>query len=163
LFAASPYRRGHRFGTWLLTPLVAHLFDNRFSDMLSGYRVPARFIVIGFIGFIVDAGVLHVLVSGAGAVPIAGRVGSFFCASFVTWRLNRRYTFAGRSSGNGSFGEWLRYVWTSGVGAAVNYSVFAVLVLTLPLVADTPTLGVAAGSLAGMIVNFTLYKLVVFR
>jgi putative flippase GtrA len=41
--------------------------------------------------------------------------------------------------------------------------VFAVLVLTLPLAAGTPTLGVAAGSLVGMIVNFMLYKLLVFR
>jgi putative flippase GtrA len=131
--------------------------------MAAARSVLARFILIGFVGFIVDAGVLHVLTSGAGARPMAGRVGSFFCASLVTWRLNRRYTFAGQSSGNGSFGEWLRYVWTSGVGALVNYAMFAVLVLTLPLVAVTPTLGVAAGSLAGMIVNFTLYRLVVFR
>jgi putative flippase GtrA len=131
--------------------------------MAAVRSVPARFVLIGFLGFLVDAGVLHLLVSGAGARPIAARVGSFFCASFVTWRLNRRYTFAGRSSGNGSFGEYLRYLWTSGVGAAVNYSVFATLVLTLPLVAATPTLGVAAGSVAGMIVNFTLYRLVVFR
>ncbi|MGA2399057.1 MAG: GtrA family protein [Steroidobacteraceae bacterium] len=129
----------------------------------AAQSAPARFVLIGFVGFIVDASILHLLVSGAGARPIAGRVGSFFCASFVTWRLNRRYTFAGHSTGNGSFYEWLRYIWASGVGAAVNYSMFAVLVVTLPLVAATPTLGVAAGSLAGMIVNFTLYKLVVFR
>jgi putative flippase GtrA len=126
-------------------------------------NAPARFALIGIVGFVVDAGVLHLLVFGAGARPISGRVGSFLCAAFVTWRLNRRYTFAGYRTGGGSVGEWLRYLWASGVGAALNYSVFAVLVLTLPLVARTPTLGVAAGSLAGMIVNFTLYKLVVFR
>jgi putative flippase GtrA len=131
--------------------------------MAAVRSAPARFVLIGFIGFLIDAGILHLLVFGAGAKPIAGRVGSFFCASFVTWRLNRRYTFAARSTGNGTFGEYLRYLWTSGVGAAVNYSVFATLVLTLPLVAATPTLGVAAGSIAGMIVNFTLYRLVVFR
>jgi putative flippase GtrA len=124
---------------------------------------PVRFILVGIIGFVVDAAVLHVLVTGTGARPMAGRVGSFVCASFVTWRLNRRYTFAGRSIGSGSISEWLRYLWASGVGAVVNYSVFAALVLTLPIVAGTPTLGVAAGSLVGMIVNFTLYKVLVFH
>lgn len=33
------YRPGHRFGNWLLTSMVAWIFGNRFSDMLSGFRV----------------------------------------------------------------------------------------------------------------------------
>jgi glycosyltransferase involved in cell wall biosynthesis len=36
------YRRGHRFGNALLTGAVAHLFDGRMTDMLSGYRVFSR-------------------------------------------------------------------------------------------------------------------------
>src|SRR6202000_3464306 len=36
------YRPGHRFGNWLLTHMVAWTFGNRFSDMLSGYRVMSR-------------------------------------------------------------------------------------------------------------------------
>jgi glycosyltransferase involved in cell wall biosynthesis len=42
------YRRGHRFGNWLLTTLVAQLFGNRFTDMLSGYRVLSRRLVKSF-------------------------------------------------------------------------------------------------------------------
>jgi len=42
------YRRGHRFGNWLLTSLVSSLFGNRFSDMLSGYRVMSRRFVKSF-------------------------------------------------------------------------------------------------------------------
>src|SRR5215471_17772932 len=42
------YRRGHRFGNWLLTRLVAYLFGKRFSDMLSGYRVMSRRFVKSF-------------------------------------------------------------------------------------------------------------------
>jgi len=42
------YRHGHRFGNWLLTTLVAYLFGNRFSDMLSGYRVLSRRLVKSF-------------------------------------------------------------------------------------------------------------------
>jgi glycosyltransferase involved in cell wall biosynthesis len=42
------YRRGHRFGNRLLTKTVSHLFGNRFSDMLSGYRVFSRRFVKSF-------------------------------------------------------------------------------------------------------------------
>ena len=38
----AAYRRGHRFGNWLLTTLVARIFGKRSSDMLSGYRVMSR-------------------------------------------------------------------------------------------------------------------------
>jgi len=42
------YRPGHRFGNWLLTSMVAWIFGNRFSDMLSGYRVFSRRYVKSF-------------------------------------------------------------------------------------------------------------------
>jgi glycosyltransferase involved in cell wall biosynthesis len=42
------YRPGHRFGNWLLTHMVAWTFGNRFSDMLSGYRVMSRRYVKSF-------------------------------------------------------------------------------------------------------------------
>jgi glycosyltransferase involved in cell wall biosynthesis len=46
--STAAYRRGHEFGNWLLTWLVAALFGNRFSDMLSGYRVISRRLVKSF-------------------------------------------------------------------------------------------------------------------
>jgi len=42
------YRRGHRFGNRMLTGLVAYFFGERFSDMLSGYRVFSRRFVKSF-------------------------------------------------------------------------------------------------------------------
>ena len=45
---AAAYRRGHRLGNWLLTALVAAIFGNRFSDMLTGYRVFSRRYVKSF-------------------------------------------------------------------------------------------------------------------
>jgi len=44
----SAYRAGHRFGNLMLTRLVAFLFGNRVSDMLSGYRVFSRRFVKSF-------------------------------------------------------------------------------------------------------------------
>ena len=44
----AAYRRGHRFGNQVLTGLVAKVFGNRVSDMLSGYRVFSRRFVKSF-------------------------------------------------------------------------------------------------------------------
>lgn len=46
--ANAAYRKGHRFGNWLLTSLVAYIFGNRSQDMLSGYRVMSRRFVKSF-------------------------------------------------------------------------------------------------------------------
>jgi glycosyltransferase involved in cell wall biosynthesis len=42
------YRAGHRFGNRLLTGLVGYFFGERFSDILSGYRVMSRRFVKSF-------------------------------------------------------------------------------------------------------------------
>ncbi|MGI4830401.1 MAG: glycosyltransferase family 2 protein, partial [Janthinobacterium lividum] len=44
----AAYRLGHRFGNTLLTKMVASVFGNRVSDMLSGYRVFSRRFVKSF-------------------------------------------------------------------------------------------------------------------
>jgi hypothetical protein len=36
------YRRGHRFGNWMLTGILTQLFGRSFTDILSGYRVFSR-------------------------------------------------------------------------------------------------------------------------
>jgi len=40
--AEAAYRRGHKFGNWLLTSLVRLFFKSPFEDMLTGYRVMSR-------------------------------------------------------------------------------------------------------------------------
>jgi len=44
----NAYRRGHQFGNAMLTGLVARIFGNRLTDMLSGYRVFSRRFVKSF-------------------------------------------------------------------------------------------------------------------
>ena len=44
----AAYRRGHRTGNKLLTGFVANIFGQKFSDMLSGYRVFSRRFVKSF-------------------------------------------------------------------------------------------------------------------
>lgn len=46
--SAGAYRKGHRFGNWLLTEIVMRIFGRQLSDMLSGYRVLSRRFVKSF-------------------------------------------------------------------------------------------------------------------
>jgi hypothetical protein len=46
--AIEAYRRGHRFGNYMLTALVRNIFGRRFTDMLSGYKVLSRRFVKSF-------------------------------------------------------------------------------------------------------------------
>ncbi|HEX4262370.1 MAG TPA: glycosyltransferase family 2 protein [Acetobacteraceae bacterium] len=44
----AAYRRGHRLGNRVLTGIVRHIFGDRITDMLSGYRVFSRRFVKSF-------------------------------------------------------------------------------------------------------------------
>ncbi len=46
--AASAFRPGHRLGNAVLSGIVAHIFGNQITDMLSGYRVFSRRFVKSF-------------------------------------------------------------------------------------------------------------------
>jgi glycosyltransferase involved in cell wall biosynthesis len=46
--AEAAYRRGHRFGNWLLTGLVTEIFGTASRDMLSGYKALSRRFVKSF-------------------------------------------------------------------------------------------------------------------
>jgi putative flippase GtrA len=120
-----------------------------------------RFGLVGTIGFLVDAGWLALLLGVAG--PYWGRLGSFAIAVVVTWACNRSFTFADRRSGLSRGREFRRYFGAMLAGGAVNYGVYALVVLLLGGGGLVPFLALAAGSLAGMAVNLTLANFVVFR
>jgi len=122
-----------------------------------------RFAVIGTAAFVVDTTVLYVAL-GAGLGLYSGRVVSYLVAATFTWYGNRRITFATHAYGAPAIAaEWLRFLLTNLVGGAVNYATYAVLVSQFEFVRSYPVLGVAVGSIAGLGVNFTLSKLLVFR
>ena len=119
-----------------------------------------RFSMVGALGFLVDAGVLHLLIAGAGGDLYVSRLLSFLAAASFTWAMNRRFTFDPTDHHAGH--QWIRFIAVNGIGGAINYAVYAFMVATLPLVAALPVLGVAAGSLAGLAVNFTASRTLVF-
>lgn len=119
-----------------------------------------RFGVVGTLGFLVDAGVLTLMLA-LGAGPHGGRIVSYLAAASATYALNRAWTF--RESARVPVArQWGRFVLLNLVGFAANFGTYAALLATVPLVAAHPVLGVAAGSLAGMFLNFALSRRYVF-
>lgn len=115
----------------------------------------------GTMGFLVDTGVLYLLKSSLGLYY--GRLFSFICAVGATWIMNRHLTFKQRASGLSLPREFSRYLGLMLGGGAVNYVTYALLVYYFAVVANQPVWGVAAGSIAGMMVNYLLARIFVFR
>jgi len=126
--------------------------------LVSGEFV--RFGLVGVVGFLVDAGALTLAV-GYSFDLYSARVISFSCAVTTTWFLNRVFTF--RSTSANLVGQWARFALVNAIGGLLNYGTYALLVWQVALVSIEPIIGVAAGSIVGMIVNFTLSKHYVFN
>jgi len=124
-------------------------------------RQAIQFAMAGVIGFMVDTLVLYgALWMGAGY--FYGRVVSFLCAVFTTWQINRHIAFAADRH-RSAWHEWWHYLAAMALGGAVNYAAYSAVVLAAPDHGLKPLLSVAAGSVAGMVVNFVGAKFWVFR
>ena len=121
-----------------------------------------RFTLIGAAGFLIDAGALMLATKGLGLGLYSGRAFSYLCAATFTWICNRRFTFAPVEQRHPLI-EWLRFLGANAIGGAVNYGTYAALVTFTALGAAWPVLGVAAGSLAGLVFNFAASKFWVFK
>jgi putative flippase GtrA len=125
---------------------------------MSQQRQVFRFAVIGGAGFLVDTGVLYLLHEIGLSLYIA-RFFSFAAAATFTWIGNRHYTFESGPQSRWSIpGEWLRYVVAMGAGGLLNYAVFAALVALHQGFRQQPWMAVAAGTAAGMLLNFILAR-----
>ncbi len=121
-----------------------------------------KFGLVGVVGFVVDAGVLYLLIALGDLGPYIGRVYSFLIAASVTWVLHRHFTFKSAARGPAA-GQWARFVAVNGFGAAINYGVYAVLLLASETFLAAPVLAVAVGSLAAWAFNFFASRRYVFR
>ncbi len=126
-------------------------------------RLLAEFIkfgVVGVAGFIVDASTVYALryrlgLYGAGLV-------AYVVAATANWLMNRLWTFRGQGS-LPMHHEWARYLMANLGGFVLNRGTYAILVTFVAICARQPVLAVAAGSIAGMGVNFVLSREMVFR
>jgi putative flippase GtrA len=110
------------------------------------------FSVVGAIGFLVDATVLYLSMGYLG--PFYGRCASLVCSMTVTWLLNRNITFAESAQRHATWVEAVFYLMIMSAGAAINFGIYALLLLSSDLVQSYPIIGVAVGSGIALAWNF---------
>lgn len=120
----------------------------------------ARFLVIGGLGFVVDAATFEGAWK-AGLPIVAARLIAFTTALVFTFLLNRSYTYA--QSDGPIAAQFLKYVIASSTGAAINLTSFFMVILLVPVATKMPLIALVFGTLAGLTANFTLYSIYVFR
>jgi len=145
------------------SPLVAAP-DSPLRSMIAKHRPMAmqffRFGVVGTVGFLVDTTVVYGTRHWLGL--IGAGILSFFVAATGNWFLNRIWTFRGMGAGR-LHHQWMRFLAANAAGFVLNRGAYIALIATVPLCVAYPVLAVAAGSIAGLGVNFTLSRRLVFR
>lgn len=121
-----------------------------------------QFGIIGTVGFLVDYAVLHTAHFEFGVPLIPASVLSFLFAATGNWFLNRIWTFRGASTGR-LHHEWLRYLGTNAIGFVLNRGTFTILVMASALCVRYPVIPLAAGSFAGLGMNFVMSRKIVFK
>jgi putative flippase GtrA len=130
----------------------------RFLPPLDGHLV--RFGMVGALGFVVDGGVLKLMIF-LGMDAIAGRAVSFPVAVLSTWLANRTFTFTDRVE-QSKLREASTYVAVQLVGGLANFAVYSFLVHTVAMFMDRPLAALAFGAVAGMAINYLGSKHIVF-
>jgi len=145
------------------------------------------FCVAGVMGLVVDTGVLYAAAPWLGWY--GARLLSFWCAASTTWAFNRRFTFSTSttpkaenqasesalpaSSVSHTLAQYLRYLASMLLGGAVNYAIYVATLKGFGMNANTAwmglalspwlgVLGVALGSIGGLLFNFASARYFVF-
>lgn len=140
--------------------LPAPLRRSATPDRLILARQFMRFGVVGLAGLVIDTatvyGLRHTLgLYGAGLV-------AYLIAASGNWILNRLWTFRGRGSGS-AHRQWAMFMIANLAGFVLNRGTYVIMVTFVAAAAAQPVIATAAGSVAGMFVNFTLSRRLVFR
>lgn len=119
------------------------------------------FCISGTFGFLVDTSLYYLF---ALVFPYWGaRALSFVGAVIFTWVFNRNLTFKGLRFQGGLIAEFASYFASMLAGGSINYATFILTIHAFALVAAYPILGIAAGAVAGLFVNFAASKFLIFR
>lgn len=120
------------------------------------------FIIVGGIGFIVDASILAILVHGYGWGDYTARIVSFAVAVTATWYLNRRYVFYARKTPDRRR-EFSRYLAVQLTGMAINFLAYSLCIANVEIMDQWPVLALAVGSAVALFFNFAGARLFVFH
>jgi len=120
-----------------------------------------RFGVVGAVGFVVDGGLLWLLIS-LDFDPYLARALSFPIAVIVTWALNRNWTFR-ETRDISRKGQFRRYFGVQTAGTLTNYAIYSAVIGLFGAAALTIFVAFALGSLIGSFINFFGARKVAFR
>lgn len=118
-----------------------------------------KFSLFGVIGFAVNGATVEAL--SFAASPVLAEAAAFPVAVATTWALNRRFTFREHKA-IPMWSELMRYALANLGGWGINWAVYVVVLSLSPVSDHYPVLGVAAGSLAGLCLNFAAARRFVF-
>lgn len=119
-----------------------------------------RFACVGAVGFVVDAGILTMLMQ-LGWQPVLARLVSFPAAVATTWLLNKAWTFAADAASAG--GGYMRYSGIQIIGALINLGIFTLLISAFPAFRAVPWLPLAAAALVALVFNYLATRHLVFN
>jgi putative flippase GtrA len=119
-----------------------------------------RFGVVGLIGLVVDTALVYGL-RGTFGLYGAG-VLAYLVVSTLNWGLNRVWTFRGQGGGP-AHRQWAMFLAANLVGFVLNRGTYALLVTFVAAAAAQPVIATSAGAVAGMFLNFSLSRKMVFR
>jgi len=140
------------------------LLPDRLPQPLSALATGAgaqflKFGAVGTVGFLIDTATVYALRHSVGLYA-AGML-AYLLAASVNWALNRAWTFRGRGHA-AAHRQWLRFLAVNLIGFVANRGTFVSLIALVALCAELPVLAVAAGAIAGMLLNFVLSRTLVF-
>lgn len=132
--------------------------DSGIADV-SRARHYGGFIAAGLAALAVDALILSLLTDALGVSPYLARLFSISLAMIVSWQINRRLTFA--ITAPATFAEFTKFAAVSWIAQAVNYAVFAGILLTRP--GTWPVAALVAASVVAMFISYAGFRFGVFR
>ena len=128
----------------------------------SQFKKLFHFGMVGTSGFIVDISVYTLLVSVAGVPHLVARGSSYWCSASRNWVWNRVITFSDIEKTR-KLPQWSKYLVMSLISFVPNWGTYYLLTTYVPLFMDYHQLALTAGVGAGMLFNFTMASLVIFR
>jgi putative flippase GtrA len=130
------------------------------EESVNSRKLPG-FVVVGTIGFLIDAGILTLLMTGFGLDHYSARAISFTVAVTFTWYMNRRWVFE-KSTASMSGREYSSYLVVQVIGALINLTVFIAVIEIVPRLTSMPVIPLAVGAIAALLFNFSASSRFVF-
>jgi putative flippase GtrA len=122
-----------------------------------------RFGLVGAAGYFVNVAALWLVHHLLALNYYASYAPAFFVAVTFTWWGNRVLTFHEHAARENLLVEWAKFFAANLLGFLANYALYATMLRFAPAPLSNPYVAQIAGTLLGMVFNFTLSKRFVFR